>query len=316
MIKAFFTLLFLVSNYFLFSQENFCECASYYSLQWKQNELEAVFPPDSIKKNNFKEVIITVMGRERTDTGLSNQITIRKPLIKEYREAKFTFNAMGLATSMTWYNQMGKPHSLYLYERNASGKISKETFYYTDGLGKPDNGILSSVKILRYDASNNLVMIKSMDNSGQEPADNQSQYTQYVYDAKGRITKTTYHYYYDDEGETTTVSNTIYDDTKYTSKENGTTNTLKETTYNKAWLPLEAKLYDGKTKELALTVIKKYDAANHLISHSEINKLFATECPEYNGFYDLYTFSAAGVIGSIVHSFNNRTCEMIFSYTK
>jgi hypothetical protein len=320
--KYFSVIILLFFAFNSFSQENFCECASYNSLQYKQNEYERVFPPDVIKRNGYKEVIVNIVGRERIDTSKGNKIMIRKPLIKEYREIKFLFNSEGYITSYYWYNRFGKPHSIHKFERNSFGKVTKDSFFYLDSLEVPDTKFGAEIQILKYDASNNLFQIKKLDFYNKEASDEKSCYTQYAYDSNGKVTKNYNHNYFDyNTSESTSTTETKYNESNFTSEStsgfDGAVYQTSKTTYNKLWKPIEEKTYDIKTKKLVATTSYKYDSKNNLISYfyNPVNGS-PTECPETKGFLDLYTINSFGVIETLTHNFDNHTCEMTFLYKK
>lgn len=303
-------------------ESNFCDCCSYNSLQFKQNEYESVFPPEVIKKNGYKEVVVTVSGRERSDTAKTNQIKVRKVLIKEYREIKFIFNDQGYVMSSTWYNRMGKPHSIHQFERNSSGKVTKDAFSYLDSLGGVFKDFGTEISILSYDQNNNLLKSKKMNFRGVEQPDAKSEYVAKTYDAKGKVVKEVMHYYFEGlTGESINVTTTKYDETNLTSEsisvyDGGYTSTSKKK-YNKLWKPVEEKYYNDKTKKLEGTNTYKYDSSGNLISyfHNQVERS-SSECPETKDFLDLYTINSFGVIETITHNFDNRTCEMSFAWKK
>ncbi len=321
--KFSFSILFAIQVALTFSQSNFCDCCTYHSLQYKQNEYEEIFPPEIIKKNLLKELLVTVSPKKE-DTSLQKvqSSVVKFKVSLTYPEIKFIFNNQGYVTSVFWYNRMGKPHSLYKFERNASGKIIKETFYYLDSLERPIRNFGEEIKILIYDKSN-LVKIKKLEN-GKELPDTKSEYVQYAYDLNNRIINETVHLYFEGSGESYNSITTKFSTDSLISngkiehrsgeKRSLAYSYLLKTVYDKNWKPLEEKWFDAKTGKLHEYFLYKYDQAGKLISYTVNAK--GGECPETNGYVDLYTYASSGLIEMIKHSFDGKTCKLTFTYKK
>ena len=317
MTKRLLTILLILTSTLVDSQNDFCECCSYHSLQNRFTEYEIVFPPELIIKNNVKELIVYASGRLKDDTSQIGKIKVRKTLIKEHLEIKFQFDNKGYVTKLTWYNRMGKPHSLYLFERNAIGKVTKLTFSYLDSLEKvPFPSFGGETTVYSYDAKGNLIKEELLGQNGEDVPGSKSKYTAYSYDSKNRLVKKVNYTYYDAKSVYSHTTNIKYDDSNF-SAESSTSNDGKEWVlekqfYDSKWRILEEKSFMTKTKEPYSTSKNKYNSDGQLISY--FVKSRGGECPETTGFFDLYSYNEAKLIKTIAHTFDKYTCEMTFEY--
>jgi len=297
------------------SQSDFCECCSYPSLQFKYTEYQTIFPPEIIRKNKFKELMVYSSGRRRDDTVKSNKIKISKNLIEEHREIKFYFNEKGYVSYMTHYNRQGKPHSTYKFDRDSSGKLIKLTFAYIDSLEKliSDMGLRTTV----YTYSNNkLIKEKELGMYGEDLPDERSKFIRYKYTKEGRLVEEFAYSYYDEKYKAKYVASIEYSN-------NGSNVTKTITNNNKAWMTeyenysgnkiTESKSIDTKTKKIIRYALWKYDGDDFL-KYYWVKVGSAGECPENNGYIDYYFYNDQKLIDRITHNFNDYTCEMTFHY--
>lgn len=299
------------------SQTDFCECCSYHSLQYRFTEYEDIFLPPIILKSNVKELIVYASGRLKDDTNNTAKIKVRKTLIKEHLEIKFQFDNKGYVSKLTWYNRMGKPHSLYQFERNALGKVTKLTFSYLDSLENifsPNFG--GEITVYNYDSKGNLIKEEFLGQNGEDLPDNKSKYTTYSYDSKNRVVKKINYTFYEANSIYTHTTNIRYNDANF-SAESSTSNDGKEWVteklfYDSKWKIIEEKSFMAKTKELYSNSKSKYNSDSQLISYYVKSR--GGECPETNGFMDLYFYNDAKLIKTITHTFDKYTCEMTFEY--
>lgn len=296
-------ILFLLVSTLSFGQEDKCECASYNSLQFR-NDFEQLFPPSTIKQANLKEVIVTMNGDS------------------SYREMKYIFNNNGLVISRTWYNRRGIPHSIYEYYRDSNGLIVKQTFSYIDSLERKYENSSPEIIDFEYDSDGRLIKKKERGYRGVIPMDDESSFTTYRYDDKGRKTMENRQYYFEgsiDNKLTQYITNWKYDDSNYVAiSETRQRNELiwsTETTYNSNWKPIIEMQINNSVDKHAWQTTYQYNKKKQVIWFStKSGDGSVSECPEGGTYTESYSYNDSGLVQSVEHIYGETTCKMVFQY--
>lgn len=283
--------------------QNSCDCCSYTALQ-NRSVYETILLPSLIKKRGIHEIVVYTQAESK------------------YKETKFKFDMNGQITSRIWYNRMGKPHSIYEYERNAAGKVTKETFSYLDSLENKSTGFFSSkITDFSYDEKNRMVKSKERDEDGKVIDDSRANFTKYVYDAQGRVIKeTSQYYFYVNAPETSQYITTfVYKDNEFISEaktyKNNNLFLTSQISYNKSWKPLSEDDFNNLTNEVASQTTYKYDSLDRLIEYiTKAGKGSASECPDGGTYMEKYIFDKEGLIEKIIHAYDNIKCIMTIEY--
>ena len=308
--RILFFIFFLVAH-LTNGQTDICECCSYSSLKFR-NDYADIFAPSVLKKNKVRTLTIYTQG--------SSDSLHRKT--EKYREMKLKFDDKGKATSRTEYNRGGKPHSIYEFERDGTGKIVKEIFHYLDTLErKVTQGGFSGSDIIdySYDSKGRLVKSKKRDIKGKIIADNQSDFSKYEYDNKGRKLKETRQYYYGENGPEASIYLTSYryNDSKLEclseTFENRKLFLRSKTTYNNEWNVLNEIQYDDQGNMVSETKYF-YDDSSRLIKFETKAGNLASECPDGGTYSDTYEYGTSGLLTKIAHRYDNSVCSMTFEY--
>jgi len=301
------------------AQPDFCECCSHASLQYVI-DFDDRFPPKAILKEKVKEVMVYTRGYINAPVAKgSKTIKVRKADIPEYREAKFKFDKYGRVSIRIHYNRLGKPHSIYEYERNSAGKITRETFNYLDSLERKSfSG--SRITDNTYDDKNLLVKSKNRDYNGKILPDSLSVYSTFDYDNKDRPIKRIREFNYSFSTRTTYTTIFKYDDKKlsssYKTTNNGELWLTGEITYNKSWKTLNKKSYDVSAKASSFEYLYEFDSQGYLKTYELKAGNGGSECPDGANYIDVYTRSPNGLIEGITHTYEGHTCQMRVEYKK
>lgn len=301
--KICFLIVSLLIQFAAAAQDSICHCSTYSMLQYA-NDYDHIFPPAEIKANHFKEVTIYTTAKRGNSAAVA-----------EYKEMIFRFNAEGYVSAQILFNGVGRYHSMYEFHRDYNNKVITKTFQYLDENGdKPDDSFPD--KWIYVYSNYQLVKVKKLDYNYSENPDNQSDYTMYTYDDKGRETAKTWQIpllgnepiYYE--------TRIKYNDTTHTSV--ATTNNKKQlfsktiTQYTGTSKPLTEKLYDGSNK---LIQEKKYtyNSSEQLIEYQEKNLGMASECPGNGTFTNTLSYTQK-LIAIMRHRYENTTCSLRFDY--
>ncbi|MEP2935764.1 MAG: hypothetical protein ABJM06_14875 [Gilvibacter sp.] len=309
--KLILILVLVIVPHNLISQDNICDCCSYYSLKYQQN-YEEIFNPSSIKSSGIKQVMVYTNPKTSSD---SSETT-------KYREIKFEFDRNGFVISKTWYNRKGKPHSTYDFKRNKAGKIYQQTFNYIDSLEQKSSPFGQEITDFSYDNKNRLVKIKERSSSGEILADNKSTYSIIKYDDKNRIVRRERYIYwsYDDKTQLSITDFTFSDESfsaTYKSIWDGGQTISGEKKYNQNWQQTMGKSFNDALKSIAFEEYYEYDSNNKLIKYQTISGQGAgSECPDGGSYIDNYEYDSNGFLTKINHTFNENVCEMTFEYRK
>ncbi len=304
--KQFLLTLLLLISFHLNAQENVCSCCSYASLQYQQ-DYEKIFNPSLIKYKGIKEVMVY---NKVNDSIGSNK----------YREIKFRFNRNGLVKSKTWYNRMGKPHSIYDLKRNRHGKIYQQIFNYLDNLEQKSTFFGQEIIDFKYDSKQRLIKVKERNYKEEVIDDNKTKYTIFEYDDRDRIIKRENHRNYQNESSISTTTYTFSDSSyscTYETMRNGVLGLSGNTKYNKNWQLILDKNYNERTQNAAFEEHYEYDQLNRLIRYESIAGDGAgSECPDGGNFVDIYKYDKDGLLVGIIHKFRKNICKMTFDYQK
>lgn len=286
------------------AQDTRCECCTYSSLKFRE-DYEGIFPRLVIKKKGVTEVMVYTSP---SDSGQESG--------SRYKELKFKFDQKGQVIARVHYNQNGKPHSIYEFERNGSGKIFRQTFSYLDSAEQKSTIPASEITDYYYNLKEKLIKTKKRNAHGQVMPDIMSDFTKYEYDKIGRVTKETYQYYYGTNGPATSSRVVIY-----TYKDiNGQSQTfidgklflVTKIQYTKGWKPLTETGYNGTT--LAFESKYEYDTSGKLTRLETKSTTLTTECPEKGTFTDAYNYNGDGLLNILSHTYGDKRCVMVFEY--
>jgi hypothetical protein len=292
-------------------QADNCACCAYSSLKFK-NDYDGIFAPSIIEKNKLRTLIIYT---QVIDDSLHRRLD-------KYREMKFQFSDNGKVVSRTEYNRNGKPHSIYEFERDRAGKIVKESFYYLDSLErKVTHGSFSVADItdFSYDSKGQLVKSKKRDLKGNVITDNQTNFSKYEYDDKGRKVKETTQYYYGENGPETSIYITSYsyNNERFESSsqtfENKRLFLKAKATYNNTWKVLTENQFDDQNIMVSQTRHFYDNLGRPTMLETKAGNL-ATECPDGGTYSDTYEYDGSGLLKRIAHRYDNYTCLMTFEY--
>ena len=313
MTKIFYSLLFLIFTNSAWGQYTICDCCTYSSLQYEE-KLEDIFNPETIKKNNIKELTIFTTSKQASS---NPKDTVFKIVDKEYREMKLTFNAKGYVDSKIFFNRLGQFHSIHEFTRDNNNKILTKTFHYLDSLGKKDEEFSVEKWIYKY-SNGNLNQIKKLGDKLIEQPDNKSSFEMFEYDLKGRIIKQTRQSYYDFTEPSFYQTIVKYNDTTLTStaitKDKKKLFSTVKTQYTANQKPLNVKFFDGRNNKLLEQKIFTYTSNGQLIKFETKNSGMGTECPDGGNLTDEYTYSTLNLISNIKHHYKNTVCELRFVY--
>ena len=303
-IRLTLSLLLLLSLITTHAQIDTCECCAYSSLTYR-DDYEAIFPRLVIKKKGITEVTVYTSP---SDSGAES--TTR------YKELKFKFDQKGQVIARVHYNQNGKPHSIYEFERNGSGKIFRQTFSYLDSVEQKSK--LSSPEITDYfyNLKDKLIKTKKRNTKGQVMPDIMSDFTKYEYDATGRTTKVTSQYYYGENGPATSSRVVIYTYKDIHGQSqifiDGKLFLTTKTKYTKGWKPLTETGYDGDS--IAFESKYEYDQTGKPTRYETKATTIASEYSDKGTYTDVYSYNGDGLLTIISHNYGDKKCEMTFEY--
>jgi len=313
MAKIFYSILLFIFTNPVWGQYTICDCCTYSSLQYEEN-LENIFNPETIKKNNIKELTIYTTSKQTSD---NPKDTAFKIVDKEYKEMRLTFNANGYVESKIFFNRLGKFHSIHEFTKDNNNKVLTKTFHYLDSLGKKNEEFSVEKWVYKY-SGGNLFQIKKLDDKLIEQPENKSSYGMFEYDSKGRIIKETRQSYYDWTESSFYQTTVKYNDTTHTSV--AITKNKKElfstvkTQYTVNQKPLNVILFDGRNNKILEQKIYTYTSIGQLAKFEARNSGMGTECPDGGNLTDEYTYSALNLISNIRHHYKNTICELRFVY--
>jgi len=313
MTKIFYSVLFLILTNSAWGQYTICDCCTYSSLRYEEN-LDKIFNPEIIKKNNIRELTIYNTSKQASS---NIKDTVFKIVDNEYREMKFTFNENGYVGSQIFFNRLGQFHSIHEFTRDNNNKILTKTFHYLDSSGKKDEVFSVRKWVYKYSGSN-LYQIKELGEKLIEQPDNKSNYQLYEYDLKGRTIKETRQSYYDFTEPSFYQTIVKYNDTTHTSiaitKDKRKLFSTVKTQYTETQKPLTIKFFDGRNNKLLEQQIFTYASSGQLAKFETKNSGMGTECPDGGNITDEYTFTALNLISNIKHHYKKTICELRFVY--
>jgi hypothetical protein len=297
------TFLILISSV-SFGQEK-CECCTYASIDNREN-FDKFFIPKTIASSNTKHAEVYSIQIDQNDS------------IK-YLQARFKFNSEGYVVERKWYNRGGKPHSIYLYERNNNDLITKITFYYLDSLENILDSFFPDITDLEYDSNGHLIKLKERDHKGKILPDEKSHYSIFKYDQLGRLkTKYRQSYY---EGNDSYIYETEYSYTPKSqlktslTKYKGNSWTKSEVSLDKKGKPVQIIDTSLPENQLAWKKTFKYDQFDKLIIlNIESGPASIDECPEQGRYRETYSYDSSGLLIQIDHRYGEIVCRMLVTY--
>jgi hypothetical protein len=300
--KLFFSILFLVVTHLTLAQNSStCNCSTHVSFKSK-TDYETLLPAVAVKKKNAPEVIIYT----RTDGEPGNT----------HKELKLKFNQRGLVIAKTEYNANGERHAQYDFERNGSGKIVKQRFNYVDSTAALT---VPEFTDYYYDLKARLIKVKKRNEKGMVMPDIMADFTKYEYDKDNRIVKETAHYYGNSGRDTSShITTYSYNDNKLTGEsqifERNKISLVIKSQYDKHWKPLRETTYSGNGKTVIRYTIYEYDSQGRLNRVEVKSDGPKTGCPNNAAVIETYTYTAEGLISSIVRQYEDKKCEIVFEY--
>ncbi|WP_333820271.1 hypothetical protein [Ohtaekwangia sp.] len=300
--KLFLSILFLVVTHLTLAQNSStCNCSTHVSFKDK-TDYETLLPAVAVKKKNASEVIIYT----RTDGESGNT----------HKELKLKFNQRGLVVAKTEYNESGQPHAQYDFERNGPGKIVKQRFNYLDSTTALT---VAEFTDYYYDLKARLIKIKKRNEKGMVMPDIMADFTKYEYDNTNRITKEVVQYYGNSGRDTSShITTYSYNDSKLTGQsqvfEHNKVSRIIKSQYDKHWKPLRETTYSSDGKTAIRYAIFEYDSQGRLNRLEVKGDGITTECLNNGAFIEIYTYTAEGLISSIVRQYEEKKCEEVFEY--
>lgn len=304
-----FTIITLITSKVL-GQEEFCECSLHSTLKYK-SEYKDFIPNNILTTNKIKEVVIYAEYQKNTakDQGLESNT--------HYIRAKLKFNDQGNLISRIEYSS-GKPSYLYEYKRNQEGLIVQEVYSYLNNNSRKSDFFPGDIKDYYYD-NNNLIKIKRRNYLDEIIPDEKSDYEKFTYNSSDQLTKEISHTYF------TANSSSIYLK-EYELSENNLATTYT-TKFNNEIFGTGKKTYDEKGKLIRETFqgtgespsdivsIFEYNANNNIIKMQRISKgNNFDECPEDGNFINAYEYDSNGYIKTIIHTYQDVECKLVFEF--
>ena len=214
MIRRLFLAILLLLTTLSYGQQSdytICDCCTYSMFQYK-NDYNTVFSPEIIKASGFKELTIYTTSKRASST----KDSVFNLVDKQYTEMIFRFNSNGYVKEQIIFNRRGQYHSVYEFTRDENNKVLTKTFQYLNESGNKVDDFLPEKWVYVY-ADGQLAKIKKLGEKLTEQPDNESDYSLYKYDSKGRIVSETRQLYYDWTEPSYYQTLTKYNDTIFNS---------------------------------------------------------------------------------------------------
>jgi len=302
-LKTVFTIFLVLGAFCLQGQVDICECCSYSSLQYRKS-YEDIFPPNLIQNKEILEVVVNTQGETK------------------YREMKFKFDKNGYVISRTGYNRMGQPHSIYEYDRDETGRVTKRTFTYLDSL---ENKLLDfswpEIIDFTYDKNNRLKKSKERDIYGNIIKDSKTTYTSYKYDNRGRVIKKISYYYFgfNIAKPSKYITRFTYKDSEFKGESktyiNGRLFLTSKIDYNKNWKSLKEDDYNNLVNKVSSETNFLYDSLDRLTTYdTKSGDGSSSECPDGGTYTEKYVYGDDGLLYEIIHTYGTVKCTMTFEY--
>ncbi|WP_130733943.1 hypothetical protein [Flavobacterium sp. J27] len=263
------------------------------------------FSPEVIVSKGIKEVMVYTKPNNSTT---------------QYKEAKYAFNNKGYVIAATFY-YAGIPNSMQVFKRTKTNKIYQQIQYDLDSLERKIPYHTPEITSLKYDAKNRLIKLQKGSFNRERTTNSKSDYTLFKYDNKDRIVSIENFYYNYNGSLQKSIANYIYNDSLSTvikeSFRNGKLSTTGEAKLNSRGTIIYFKLYKVSLKEVALEQHFIYNSLNQLIEQKSKNyQEGGSECLEGQTYTDKFQYNDNTLIASILHTFQENSCEMTFEYNK
>jgi hypothetical protein len=85
--------------------------------------------------------------------------------------------------------------------------------------------------------------------------------------------------------------------------------------YNHDWKPLQETEHNNIMNELASKSVYEYNTSGQLLKYeTKPGGGAVDECPEQGRYVDTYSYDGDGLVSRVIHSYEDKKCDLIFEY--